>query len=324
MTFRHDGFAMIATLGIASLAASCWQTAQAQFKLEYKFPEGQKLTYKTTSRARQVVTLMNNMEFESIKKETKEWSRSVGQRRGDSTLPVEEKVQFLRVDYTLPGGIKLNLDSSSPAIKIDDAQLAFLGDLFKLESTIGYLVVVDKDTKVKTIEGVEKLREKAEKLNDPIAREDFEHEINADRLKAKFEQELRMLPDAPPKTGETWERAEILDINGKTFTIKKKYEYRGTEKKGDKSLEKIGYKVLEVKYDQNPKGNLPLKVVKNNLKVELSDGTILFDREQGHVVGATERIRIKGEIGYSGAGVEQSGDLNLTYDCDTQLQPAAK
>jgi hypothetical protein len=324
MTFRGGGFGVVIAFGVACLAAFCSQSAQAQVKLEYKFPEGKKLTYKTTSRARQVLTLMNNMELESVKKETKEWSRSVGKRRDDSTLPVEERVEFLQVDYTLPGGIKLTLASNDFSIKIDNAQLAFLGDVFKLERTIAYVVVLDKETKVKAIEGTEKLREKADKLNDPIAREEFQNEINADRLKARFEQDLRSLPDVPARTGEAWERTEILDINGKTFTIRKKYEYRGTEKKGDKILEKISSKVLEVKYDQDPKGKLPLKVVKSDLKVESSEGTILFDREQGHGVSASERIRIKGQIGYSGAGVEQSAEFNLTFETSTQLQPAAK
>jgi hypothetical protein len=324
MPFRRGGLGAVATLGVACATAFCPQAAHAQVKLEYKFPEGKKLTYKTTSRVRQLVTLMNNMELESVKKETKEWSRSVGQRRGDFTLPVEEKVQNLQVDYALPGGIKLTLDSSSPSAKIDNAQLAVLGEVFKLESTIAYVVLLDKETKVKAIEGVDKLREKVEKVNDAIAREEFQNEINADRLKTRFEQELHSLPDVVVRTAEPWERTEILDINGKTFTIRKKYEYRGTEKKGDKVLDKISSKVLEVKYDQDPKGTLPLKVVKNDLKVESSEGTILFDREQGHLVNATERIRIKGQIGYSGAGVEQSGEFNLTIDTNTQLQFAAK
>jgi Family of unknown function (DUF6263) len=324
MTFRRLGLGAFATVGVAYATAFGAQTAHAQGKLEYKLPEGKKLTYKTTSRVRQLVTLMNNMELETIKKETKEWSRSVGERRSDSTLPVEERVQNLHVDYALPGGIKLTLDSSNPNRKVDNAQLAVLSDVFEQESMIAYVVLLDKETKVKAIEGVEKLREKAEKLNDPIAREEFQSEINADRLKARFEQELRSLPDVVVRTAEPWERTEILDINGKTFTIRKKYEYRGTEKKGEKVLEKISSKVLEVKYDQDPKGTLPLKVVKNDLKVESSEGTILFDREQGHLDNATERIRIKGQIGYLGAGVDQSGEFNLTIDTNTQLQVGAK
>lgn len=323
MTFCRGVSSVVVTVSVASLAVLYSQTAQGQVKLEYKFPEGNKLSYKTTSRARQVLTFMG-MEIESIKRETREWSRSVGNWRGDSTLPVKEKVQLLRVDYTLPGGIKLSLDSTKPDIKIENAQLGFLGDVFKLESMIAYTVLLDKETKVKAIEGLGELREKIVLIKDPIAREELESEIGADRLKMRFEQELRSLPTVVVNTSEPWERIELLEVNGKTFTVRKKYEYRGTEKKGVEIVEKISGKVLEVKYDQDPQSKLPLKVVRNSLKVESSEETILFNREKGHVVSVSDRIRIKGEVGYSGAGVEQSGPFELNFDTNTQLQPTVK
>jgi hypothetical protein len=323
MTIRRAGFRVVITLGVGGLATFWSQTAQAQVKLEYKFPEGKTLTYKTTSRVRQVLTFMN-MEKESVMRETKGWTRSIGKRRGDSTLPIEDKVQFLRVEYTFPGGARLTLDSSDPNLKIDNPDFKFLGDVFKIESAIAYAVVLDAHAKVTAINGTEKLKEKAEKLSDPIVREEIEKEISPDRLKRKFEQALHNLPEIQARTGEPWERTEILEINGKTFTIRKKYEYRGTEKKGDKTLEKITCKILEVKYDQDPTDKLPVKVVKSNLKVESSDGTILFDREDGHVVSVNDKVRIKGEMTYSGGGVEQSGPFDLTFDTNMQLQPAAK
>ena len=186
------------------------------------------------------------------------------------------------------------------------------------------MVVVDKENKVKEIEGTENLRTRAEKVTNSIAREELKDQFGADRLKASFAQELRILPDVAARTGEPWERTETLEINGKTLAIRKKYEYRGTEKKGKEALEKITYKVLDVKLDQNPNGTLPLKVVKNDLKVESSEGTILFTGADGHVVSANERIRIKGELNYSGGGSEQNGTLELTFDRNTQLEPAAK
>ena len=154
--------------------------------------------------------------------------------------------------------------------------------------------------------------------------EEFQNEIGIDRLKTKFEQSISNFPDVLARTGEPWERSEILEISGKTFAIRKKYEYRGTEKKGDKTLEKIGSKVLEVKYDQEPKGNLPVKVVKSDLKVESSEGTILFDREEGHVVNAKSKIRIKGDMTFSAGGMDLPGSLDLTIESNTALQPPAK
>ena len=265
-----------------------------------------------------------NMEKASVMRETKLWTRSVGKRRHDSTLPIEERVQSLRVDYTFPSGHKLTLDSNDPKIKIDDPELKFLGDVFKLECGVTYTVVLREQAKVKSIDGNKELKEKAEKLADPIVREEIQSQFSADRLKRKFEQAIHNLPEGPARTGESWERHEILEINGKTFTVRRKYEYRGTEKNRDKSLEKISHKIVEVKYDQDPMGKLPVKVVKSELRVESSEGSMLFDRENGHVISASDKIRIKGEMTYSGAGVEQSGPFDLTFDTSTQIQPASK
>ena len=161
------------------------------------------------------------------------------------------------------------------------AELKFLADVFKLESAIAYTVVLDKESKVKAIEGIEKLNEGAAKLDSAIAREEFENEIGTDRLKMKFEQSIHNFPDGPTRTGEPWERTELLEINGKTFTVRKKYEYRGTEKKERQDPREDQFQGARGQVRPGTKGNLPVKVVKSDLKVESSEGTILFDREEG-------------------------------------------
>ena len=99
--------------------------------------------------------------------------------------------------------MKLSLDSSDPNAQIDAPELRFLGELFKLESVIAYVVLLDDRAKVKTIEGTAQLREKAG-LDSQIASEEFQNVIATDRLKAKFEQAIRSLPDVPAKLGEPW------------------------------------------------------------------------------------------------------------------------
>ena len=149
-------------------------------------------------------------------------------------------------------------------------------------------MLTDKN-KVKAIEGTEKLREKAETLSDPLVREEIQNEIDPERLKSKFEQLLRVLPDVLVRSGEPWERTEVLDLSGKSFTVRRKYEYLGTEKRGEKDLDKISCRILDAKYDQDPNSKLPLKVVKSDLKVESSEGRILFDRDGGFIVHAPAR-----------------------------------
>ena len=234
------------------------------------------------------------------------------------------KVESLKTTLRLQGGIDLSYDSSKPGGKIDEPDFASLGDLYKLESQVAYTVVLDGQNKVKAIEGTEKLREKAGKL-DPIAREQVRSLIEAGPLKAQFEQEHRNLPDGPAKPGESWERTEIVEYGGPPLSFRKKYEYAGTEKRGDKTLDKITIKVLEVKCPpQDPKSPSPLKATKSDLKVESSEGTILFDREAGCLVESRTRIKVKGNITFSGGGTDTSGPIELTLQTNTQLQAAAK
>src|SRR4051794_17971850 len=119
MRIRRAGMAMVTAVGGGGLGLSWSPAARGQGKLEYKFPEGKKLTYKTTTKTHQVLTLMG-MEIPSDVEGAVVSSRTIGKRRGDSTLPVEEKVESSRTEMTLPGGINVTYDSNNPDAKIDN------------------------------------------------------------------------------------------------------------------------------------------------------------------------------------------------------------
>jgi hypothetical protein len=303
MRIRRAGVGRVAAVGVGLLALVGSQAAQAQVKLEYKYPEGKTLTYKTTTKTHQILTI-NGMEIPTDAEEMVVGSQAVGKRRGDSSLPITSKVESLRAELALPGGINITFDSSDPNAKIENEQLAFLAEVFKLASEIAYTVVLDEQNKVKAVEGTEKILEKADKLS-PQGRDAIRTRLQADKLKTQFEQSHRNLPDVLARPGEPWERDETMDIGGgQTLAFHKKYEYAGTEKKGDKTLDKITSKATEVKYSMDPDSPSPLKVTKSDLKIDSSDGTILFDREQGCIVEAHGKTRIKGSM------------------TDSQLQPA--
>ena len=69
---------------------------------------------------------------------------------------------------------------------------------------------------------------------------------------------------------------------------------------------------------------MPLKATKSDLKVESSEGTILFDREAGCLVESRTRFKVKGNITFSGEGTDTSGPIDLTVQSSTQLQTASK
>jgi Family of unknown function (DUF6263) len=322
MKIRRAGMSGVAAMGVACALLSWSETAHAQVKLQYKYPEGKKLSYKRSDKARQVLTLMG-MEIESEDRNTVVESLTIGQRRGDSSLPIQKKVESFHVEMSLPGGNNVTFDSKNPDAKIENPTLAFMGDIFRFVSRVTFTLVLDDKNKVKAIEGAEKLMEKADKLG-PEIRDVIRGRFEPEKLKREFEQEHQILPDVLARVGEPWERTEIHVRDAQTFIFRKKYEYVGTEKKGNKTLDKISGKVVEVKCTQDPDSKFPLKVIKSDLKVDASDETIFFDREEGCVVSARSKIRIKGDMTYSAGGMDLPSGLDLTIESNAELQPPVK
>ncbi len=237
MRIRRAGMRMVvAAVGVACLVLSWSETAQAQVKLQYKYPEGKKLSYKRSDRTRQLLTLMG-MEIPSDDRETVVLSLTVGKRRGNGTVPVEEKVESLHAERSLPGGINLSYDSKDPNAKIDNPTFAFLGDIYKLASETVFTVVLDDQNKVKAIEGAEKMLEKVDKL-DPQTRDLIRDRFEADKLKRKFENSARTCRtswpapaspgNGPRSTIPAWARRSHFARNTNTWAPRKRGTRRST------------------------------------------------------------------------------------------------
>ena len=82
---------------------------------------------------------------------------------------------------------------------------------------------------------------------------------------------------------------------------------------------------IKAELKQDPGADSPFKVQKGDVKVESSEGTILFDREAGYVVSAREKFRIKGDnMTYEIMGKELDGAIDLTIESVTEQQPVGK
>ena len=298
--------------------------AQAQVKLEYRFPEGRALKYKATVKTKQTLTIQG-MEVETSSEQASVTRQTTGKKRDDSNIPVEEKIESVRIELSLPGGINLTIESNEPDAKIDNPQLAFLGEAIKANSGAAYTVVLDGQNKVKAVEGTEKILEKAEKLSEQ-ARNLITAQMKTEKLKRRFEQEHGNLPEVLARPGDTWERNEVIDISGgQILAFKKKFEYAGTEALNNKTLDKIKTTVTGVEIKSEGDGDAPFKLLKSELKVLESDGTVLFDREGGHVVSQKSKLHVKGDkVTYSFNGNELPGAIEFSMDVDNELQPSAK
>jgi hypothetical protein len=312
-------------VGVLVLAGSAWARAQAEVKLEAKFPEGQTLRYQIRTSVNQQVKNLG-MEMPSRLNRTVVRSEAIGKRRGDSGLPIAVKFESIRERQRLPAGLDVSYDSKEATAKVANPNLDFFKDLYKMEGQVAYTVVLDGRNKVKAIEGADALRERVDKL-DPRAADLLRSRLAADALEQEFEQihALGALPDGPVKPGASWERTEAFDRGaGLELVLRKKYEYAGTEKKGDKTLDKITAKVLEAKYRQDADSSAPLKLTKDEVKVGTSEGTILFDREAGLVVEAREQVQLTGNLTFSAQGQDQRVGFDLTMRTEVQLQLGAR
>ena len=297
-------------------------TAQAQVKLELKYPPGRDLKHKSITKTHQILTL-NGMAIETESNQTVLSDESVEKVRDDSTVPITTKIDALKIDISLPGGLNVNFDSADPNAKIEPPQLAFLGDVFKLISQVRYTLVLDKANALKAVEGTESIREKAEKLGEPVKMSVMAR-LSPERIKSEFEQSQARIPDILIRQGEPWERTETLELDaGQSLTFRKKYEYLGTEKTGEKTLDKIGVTTTDVKYAQDPATQSPLKATDSDLKVDSSSGTILFDRAGGYTANDKAKIRIKGTINFTAGGQKIPGELDLTIESETEVLPSA-
>ncbi len=315
------GALVVLAVGFGTLAAA--PPARAQVKLEYKYPEGKTLKYKISTKLKQVLTL-NGTEIPTDIDQSIVASQAIGKRAADSSLPIHEKIESLKMELSLIGGNQVTFDSTEGKPRIDNPDLEFLGDVFKLASEAAYTIVLDGQNKVKAIEGAEKLQEKAEKL-DPKVRDAIRSSMSAEKLKRQFEQSHSNLPDVLARPGEPWERTEDMQGgSGNDLVFKRKYEYVGTEKKGDRTLDRIKVTTIDAKLKEDVDSQAPAKITRSDLKVESSEGSILFDREAGRIVEERNKVHLKGTLTLSAGGQEIAGEMDVQMETGRELQPGAK
>jgi hypothetical protein len=276
---------------------------------------------KTTSKVDQIMTIQG-MDVKTLSEEESVANSAVGARKADGTVAIEVIIQSVKAKFSI-AGMEFALDSDDKDAKIELPQLAFLGDVFKALKGASYTVVLDAKDNVKFVEGTEKNLAKTNNLPEQAVAA-LKSRFDADRIKKAFEQTYGTFPDGLVREGEPWERTETSDGDGQSLTFKKRYEYKGTVKKGDKTLDKIDIKALDVTYKMDPNPQSPAKVTKSDLKVESSEGTLLFDREAGTLVERHEKIRMTGDMTVVIQEKEYPTKLDLTIDSSSTSEHVKK
>lgn len=278
--------------------------ASAQVTLKMKYPEGTKYSTQTEATTSQTLTLVG-MDIETKSTTFVTSVKSIGKRAADGNLKVEEKVKSMQSEISLPGGLSITFDSANPNKPAAVPQLEPILTVFRTICDHPVTVELnskDKITSVKLPEGeFEKLPEEA--------RDRFTSET----LVKSGEQAIDFLPDGPVKKGDTWERSGENNLGaGQKLSFRTKFEYAGTVEKDGVTLDKITGKAFEVNYSVD--GNPMLQVTKSDLKVEESETTYLFNREEGYIVSKTSKTRLVGPLTLVINNMELPGKVDLTME----------
>jgi hypothetical protein len=298
------GTPLPAVLAILAFTSS----ADAQVELRWKYPENSKTTTTVTSKTQQLLTI-NKQEIETKSEETVVVSTTSGKRDKDGKLRRTGKVESLKASLSLPGGVELNYESGKktepPGTAAD-----FLLDVFAAIPKVVTTVVHGKDGRVVAVE----VDTKPLKDLPDNAKEILKGRFDPDYLKTAGNKQLDRIPSKPLKKGDTWSLTQEARIGGgQTLTFKMTYKYEGTVEKGGVTLDRISFKATEVKYDQ-AKTDSPLKATDSKLKVESSNGTLLFDRKRGMITSETDKLHITGDMTFEADGKELPAKLDLTME----------
>jgi hypothetical protein len=88
----------------------------------------------------------------------------------------------------------------------------------------------------------------------------------------------------------------------------------GQVDQGSKKLDKIGAKAETVRYALVPNPMLPVTIKNSDLKVDSSEGEILFDRELGRVISRESNTQISGDLSLAVGTNDLAGELSLKME----------
>ena len=293
-----------------ALFASLATSASSQVRLEQKIREGANHTHSISSNVDQTLTLAG-MDVDTKVETSAKTKVTVGKRESSGALRVQQKVESLQITMNTQGQ-QYSFDSANPDNK-GTSILEMLRDVHKAMIKNVSTVVFDKNNRV---EAVEIDKDLVGSLP-PEVQALVKSQLDPEYLKKTANQELDRLPADPVNKGDTWVRTENSNFGaGQIMTFQTEYTYQGTVEKDGRTLDKITSKILSVMFalEDSP---LPFKLKGSDLKATESEGIILFDRAEGHIVESVSNNRITGDIGFT------INDMDLPSKLDLKLKTTA-
>jgi hypothetical protein len=199
-------------LGLSLLFLSvCSVAASADVVLKRKFADGATFKKRETVKVKQSLILSgNDLGTES---NTELVNRNTyGQRTADGNLAVTTKVESIKSDLKLPGGVAVQFDSDKPDAKSENPAAQIVIEALRKGAGAVITFHLDRQDRVQSVEGVPEggLQRDPEEIKDELQRS------------------IDLFPEKPLQPGDTWEKEVKQDLGqGQVFTFQRKFEYVG-------------------------------------------------------------------------------------------------
>jgi hypothetical protein len=302
--------------GLLAIGALAAPLANAQVTLKPQVKPGE--MSKTTSEARTAQTLsIAGMDVITSSEQTTVASSSNGPKAADGSVTSRSKVDSLKANLSLPGGVNIQFDSANPEATGDAGMFNIIVDLLKAVAATEYDVKTGKDGRVVDV----KVVSNAAAGLSAEARKMYEERVNPAALRDAANEELNRLPKGPVKPGDKWEYTNKARLDsGQSLTFQEEHVFKGEETAGGKKAYRVDITAKTVTYAIDPAGGLPLSVKSSDLKVTESAGHYLFDPERGGVAEAASKSRIQGDMVFVIMGMELPGKLDLTIESKSKTE----
>jgi hypothetical protein len=303
---------------LLTLASVSAPTPEAKAVYKWQFEKGKTFYQEVTTETRQTMKVMGN-NVAQTQKQVFLFSFTPQRREGDGWV-VREVIEGVKAEIDV-GGTKIAYDSTK-----EEAGDNPLAGFFKALVGTDFTLVLDGNTKVVRVEGVEALAHKLAAGN-PQAGPAPALTLGEDTFKELATQTFLSLPGREVNKGDSWTRQGTLDMGplGR-YTLPYEYTCAGTEGKFVKfRVDNSGFKYEGAQ--GNAANPLPFKVRQANLKSKKSGGLIVFDTAKGRVDNSEMVLELEGSLSIEIAGQVSEIELSQaqkTTVLTTDTNPAKK
>lgn len=317
---------------LAVAAAAGVARADEPVTLKYKWNKGETITYRMTTDTKTKMSGIPGMgDIDMTQKQVMISSMNVKDVAADGVATVVLSFDTIQVTMEHPMMGKMSYDSDK---KDDNAKGNPLASSFGAMIGETMTFVIEPTGAVRSAEGMNRIIKKVidavEKENPgagAIMEQQLQGAFGDEAMRKTYEQALKILPDKPVKTGDTWTTSMDMPMPG-MGTLKSNITstYQGTDKADGRSVAKIANTVV-INLDPAAVNNPDAKI---ELKDGKGDGVNLFDIERGQLHKGTANATIpmtiiaKGPNGDPMTMTQAVTSVTLIERIESRPKPAEK